>query len=218
VSEACIFDMDGVLIDSGVWHRAAWQALLAEMGLDPARPDFWRLTIGRPGEEAVPLLLGKTLPDREARRLARRKRDLYVELARGGLRAVEGAPAFIEHLARRGIPRAVGTSASRMDVERMLGAVGLRRHFEVVVTSEDVRLGKPDPEVYVLAARRLGAAPGACVVFEDSVVGIQAARRAGMRAIGVTTAYGEEELRAAGAEVVIGDFEGLEWDSIARRL
>jgi len=208
--------MDGVLIDSGVWHRAAWQALLAEMGLDPARPDFWRLTIGRPGEEAVPLLLGKTLPDREARRLARRKRDLYVELARGGLRAVEGAPAFIEHLARRGIPRAVGTSASRMDVERMLGAVGLRRHFEVVVTSEDVRLGKPDPEVYVLAARRLGAAPGACVVFEDSVVGIQAARRAGMRAIGVTTAYGEEELRAAGAEVVIGDFEGLEWDSIAR--
>lgn len=208
--------MDGVLIDSGVWHRAAWQALLAEMGLDPARPDFWRLTIGRPGEEAVPLLLGKTLPDREARRLARRKRDLYVELARGGLRAVKGAPAFIEHLARRGIPRAVGTSASRMDVERMLGGVGLRRHFEVVVTSEDVRLGKPDPEVYVLAARRLGAAPGACVVFEDSVVGIQAARRAGMRAIGVTTAYGEEELRAAGAEAVIADFEGLEWDSIAR--
>ena len=216
MSEACIFDMDGVLIDSGVWHRAAWQALLAEVGLDPARPDFWRLTIGRPGEEAVPLLLGKTLPDREARRLARRKRDLYVELARGGLRAVEGAPAFIEHLARRGIPRAVGTSASRMDVERMLGGVGLRRHFEVVVTSEDVRLGKPDPEVYVLAARRLGAPPGACVVFEDSVVGIQAARRAGMRAIGVTTAYGEEELRAAGAELVIGDFDGLEWDSIAR--
>ena len=208
--------MDGVLIDSGVWHRAAWQALLAEMGLDPARPDFWRLTIGRPGEEAVPLLLGKTLPDREARRLARRKRDLYVKLARQGLRTVGGAPAFIERLARRGIPRAVGTSASRMDVERMLGAVGLRRHFEVVVTSEDVRLGKPDPEVYVLAARRLGAAPGACVVFEDSVVGIQAARRAGMRAIGVTTAYGEEELRAAGAEVVIGNFEGLEWDSIAR--
>ena len=218
MSEACIFDMDGVLIDSGVWHRAAWQALLAEVGLDPARPDFWRLTIGRPGEEAVPLLLGKTLPDREARRLARRKRDLYVELARGGLRAVEGAPAFIEHLARRGIPRAVGTSASRMDVERMLGGVGLRRHFEVVVTAEDVRLGKPDPEVYVLAARRLGSAPRDCVVFEDSVVGIQAARRAGMRAIGVTTAYGEEELRAAGAEAVIADFEGLEWDSIARRL
>ena len=216
MTEACIFDMDGVLIDSGVWHRAAWQALLAEEGLEPARPDFWRLTIGRPSEEAAPLLLGTALPDGEVRRLARRKRDLYVELARGGLRAVEGAPAFIEHLARRGIPRAVGTSASRMDVERMLGGVGLRRHFEVVVTSEDVRLGKPDPEVYVLAARRLGAAPGACVVFEDSVVGIQAARRAGMRAIGVTTAYGEEELRAAGAEVVIGDFEGLEWDSIAR--
>ncbi len=217
VTDAAIFDMDGVLVDSGVWHRAAWQALLAELGVPPARPDFWRLTIGRPAEEAVPLLLGKTLSGSEAWRLARRKRDLYVGLARQGLRAIPGAPAFVEYLGRQGVPRAVGTSASRQDVERMLGAVGLRRHFDVVVTSEDVRRGKPDPEVYALAARRLGAMPEACLVFEDSVVGIEAARRAGMRAIGVTTAYGEEELRAAGALAVIADFEGLEWEAITRR-
>ncbi len=216
MTEACIFDMDGVLIDSGVWHRAAWQALLDELGVQPCQPDFWRLTIGRPGEEAIPLLLGRRVSEHEAWELARRKRDLYVDLARQGLRAVAGAPAFVEDLVRRRIPRAVGTSAARHDVDRLLGDVGLRRHFRVVVTADDVSLGKPDPEVYVLAARRLGAPPETCVVFEDSVVGVEAARRAGMRAIGVTTAYSEAELRAAGAERAIADFAGLEWSWLAR--
>src|SRR4030095_15570364 len=81
---AVIFDMDGVLIDSGAHHRAAWGALLAEIGEDP-HPEHWRLTIGRPSEEAVPLLLGRRLSDYEVQRLARRKRDLYVHFARMGI-------------------------------------------------------------------------------------------------------------------------------------
>jgi HAD superfamily hydrolase (TIGR01509 family) len=217
VDGAAIFDLDGVLVDSGVWHRAAWQALLAELGVEASRPDWWRLTIGRPSEEALPLLLGRTLTSVEAARLARRKRDLYAGLSGQGLRAVPGAPAFVQRLERRGVARAVGTSASRRDALRMLEAVGLGSRFTVVITAEDVERGKPDPEVYTLAARRLDVASGSCVVFEDSVVGIEAARRAGMRAVGVTTAYGEEELRAAGAGTVIADFEGLRWEAIARR-
>ena len=212
----CIFDMDGVLIDSGAWHRAAWEALLREIGVRPSEPDFWRLTIGRPSEEAMPLVLGRRLSDHESWRLARRKRDLYLELAQQGTPAVAGVRGFVDGLAKAGVPRAVGTSASRRDVDRLLGDVGLRHHFDVVVTSEDVTLGKPDPEVYVLAARRLRVAPGACVVFEDSVVGIHAALRAGMRAIGVTTAYTEAELKAAGAEGAIASFEEAEWSRIAR--
>jgi HAD superfamily hydrolase (TIGR01509 family) len=214
-AQTCIFDMDGVLVDSGVWHRAAWAALLDELGTEPSRPDYWRLTIGRPSEEAIPLLLGRTVPDGEAYRLARRKRDLYMRLSRQGLRAVPGALTFVAELARRGVPRAVGTSASSWDVDNILAAVGLLRHFAVVVTADDVSFGKPDPEVYVLAARRLHADPVGCVVFEDSVVGIHAALAAGMRVIGVSTAYDEAELLAAGAERVVNDFEGLAWDSIA---
>src|SRR5439155_8988964 len=80
---------------------------------------------------------------------------------------------------------------------------------------EDVRLGKPDPEVYLLAARGIGVPPRECLVFEDSVVGIQAARRAGMRVIGVATAHTADELRGAGAASVIDDFEGLEWPASA---
>jgi HAD superfamily hydrolase (TIGR01509 family) len=216
MNEAAIFDMDGVLIDSGAHHRRAWGALLDELGARPAHPEFWRLTIGRPSEEAIPILLGRDVGAEEARRLARRKRDLYVALARRGLAAVPGVAAFVTALHRLGVPRAVGTSASRFDCERLLDGLGLRRHFDIIITADDVRLGKPDPEVYVQAARRMRTAPAACVVFEDSVVGIQAARNAGMRAIGVTTAHTEEELRDAGAETAIADFEGLEWKTLAR--
>ena len=214
-SSAVIFDMDGVLIDSGVHHRAAWQALLTELGEEPAHPEYWRLTIGRPSEEAVPLLLGRRVPEHEARRLARRKRDLYVDFSRGGVVSVPGVRDFVAALSRLGVPRAVGTSASRFDLDRLLVGVGLRRYFDVIVTADDVTLGKPDPEVYELAAARLRVPPDACIVFEDSLVGVEAARRAGMRAVGVTTAHSETELREAGAERAIADFEGLEWMSLA---
>ena len=217
MTEAAIFDMDGVLIDSGAHHRAAWRALLAELGEEPAHPEYWRLTIGRPSEEALPLLLGRRVPAHEAWRLARRKRDLYVDFSRRGMISVPGVQEFVAALSRLGIPRAVGTSASRFDVDRMLAGVGLRRHFDVIVTADDVTLGKPDPEVYELAAARLGIPAEACIVFEDSLVGVVAARRAGMRAVGVTTAHSEAELLQAGAERVIADFEGIEWQSLASR-
>ena len=215
MTEAVIFDMDGVLIDSGAHHRAAWRALLTELGEEPAHPEYWRLTIGRPSEEALPLLLGRRVTEHESWRLARRKRDLYVAFARGGMVSVPGVREFVAVLSRLGIPRAVGTSASRFDVDRMLAGVGLGRHFDVIVTADDVRQGKPDPEVYELAAARLGIPAEACVVFEDSLVGVVAARRAGMRAVGVTTAHSEAELRQAGAERVIADFEDVEWQSLA---
>jgi beta-phosphoglucomutase len=217
MTEAVIFDMDGVLIDSGVHHRAAWRALLAELGEEPAHPEYWRLTIGRPSEEALPLLLGRRVPEHESWRLARRKRDLYVSFARGGMVSVTGVKEFVAALSRLGVPRAVGTSASRFDVDQMLSGVGLRRHFDVIVTADDVTQGKPDPEVYELAAARMGMPAEACLVFEDSLVGVVAARRAGMRVIGVTTAHSEAELRQAGAERAIADFEGIEWPSLASR-
>jgi beta-phosphoglucomutase len=210
VTRAVVFDMDGVLIDSGAHHRDAWRLLLADLGLTPA-PDFWRLTIGRPAEEAVALLLGRPVDAGEAVRLARRKREHYTRLAARGMQPIPGVAAFVAALARQGVPRAVATSASRRDVDALLAEIGVRRHFEVIVTADDVRLGKPDPEVYVRAAAGLGLPPGGCLVFEDSVVGIHAARGAGMRVIGVTTAHSDHELQAAGAERAIPDFEAMTW-------
>ena len=203
--------MDGVLVDSGAHHRQAWRALLDELGVPPAQPEFWRLTLGRPSVEAVPLLLGRATPYPEAHRLAARKHDHYRRLSREGPPLVRGVGAFVDELVARSVPRAVATSASRWDADRLLRRAGLRDRFEVIVTAEDVRRGKPDPEAYLLAARGLGIPPAHCLVFEDAVVGVQAARSAGMRIIGVSTAHTETELRAAGAERTIEHFEGVTW-------
>jgi beta-phosphoglucomutase len=210
VAAAVIFDMDGVLLDSGAHHRNAWRLLLEELGVTPA-PDFWRCTLGRPAEEAVALLLERAVAPDEAATLARRKRDHYSRLAARGMQPIAGAPVFVAALARRGVPRAVATSASRHDAETLLCEVGIRDHFEVVVTAEDVRWGKPNPEVFLRAAAGLGWPPKGCLVFEDAVVGVHAACNAGMRVIGLTTAHTARELLAAGAERAIPDFEGFAW-------
>jgi beta-phosphoglucomutase len=208
-ARAVVFDLDGVLVDSGAHHREAWGAMCRDCGVTPP-PEFWRLTIGRPAEEAVALLVDG-IDRAEARRLAELKREHYARLARRGLVAVEGVAAFVEALARAGVPRAVATSASRRDTEHVLEALGLRRHFDVAVTANDVRHGKPHPEVYLKAAGGLGIDAGACVVFEDAIVGVHAARAAGMRVIGVTTAPTADELVGAGAERAVPHFEGVRW-------
>jgi HAD superfamily hydrolase (TIGR01509 family) len=205
-----IFDMDGVLIDSGAHHRDAWRLLLGDIGVEPP-PEYWRLTIGRPAEEAVPLLLGRSVEREEAVALAARKRELYTQLIGRGMLPIRGAPAFVAALAAQTVPRAVATSASRRDVDTLLGAIGLLRYFETVVTAEDVQWGKPNPEVYLKAAAGLGLAPRTCLVFEDSLVGVHAARNAGMRVIGLTTAHTGRELVAAGAERAIENFQDFLW-------
>src|SRR5262245_12732220 len=98
-TRAVIFDMDGVLVDSGAHHREAWKALLDELGVVPAEPDYWRLTIGRPSVEAVPLLLGRAMSWAEAQRLAARKQEHYRRLAAGGPALVRGVAAFVTDLA-----------------------------------------------------------------------------------------------------------------------
>ena len=208
-ARAVVFDMDGVLVDSGAHHRDAWRALFRDVGLTPPA-EFWRITIGRPADEAIALLLDG-IDAAEARRLAEVKRQHYSRLARRGTVAVAGVSAFVAALAAEQVPRAVATSATRRDLERVLVALGLRRHFDVAVTADDVRWGKPHPEVYLKAAAALGVDPSACVVFEDAVVGVHAARAAGMRVIGITSAHTGDELVSAGAEHAVPDFEAMPW-------
>jgi len=216
-AQAAIFDMDGVVVDSGPYHRAAWRALLRELGVEAPDGEFWRLTIGRPVEEALPLLLGRELSAHEIARYSKRKTDLYHRLAEGRFQPIPGVVGFVRALAKANVPRALATSASSHSVDAVLTDLGLSPHFPVVVTADDVDRGKPDPEVYLAAAFRLRMAPPACVVFEDSLVGVEAARRAGMRAIGLTTAHTEAELRKAGALRVLKNFDGVTWEMVVGR-
>jgi beta-phosphoglucomutase len=210
-----VFDMDGVLVNNSRFHREAWRRLAREEGFALTDPEFWRQAIGRPVEEAVPRILGRPVPPEEADRLARRKTALYHELADGHAEPVPGVVEFIRALAVAGVPRALATSAVADSAARIIEGLGLAGAFTVQVTAGHVRRGKPDPEVYLTAAARLGVLPATCVVFEDAVVGVEAARRAGMAVVGLTTAHAAAELREAGAAWTVPDFTGLVWAALA---
>ncbi|HEY7602067.1 MAG TPA: HAD family phosphatase [Methylomirabilota bacterium] len=215
VRRAAVFDMDGVLVDNKTFHREAWRRLAREESFALTDPEFWRHAIGRPVEEAVPRILGRPVPPDEAARLARRKTALYHELADGHAAPVPGVVEFIRALSAAGVPRALATSAVADSAARILEGLGLAAAFPVRVTAGQVRCGKPDPEVYLTAAAALGVPPAACVVFEDAVVGVEAARRAGMAVVGLTTAHADAELRAAGAAWTAPDFTRLAWTALA---
>jgi HAD superfamily hydrolase (TIGR01509 family) len=172
-------------------------------------------TLGRPVRESLPTLLGRAIDMDEHERLVRRKAAIYEEVSGGTVREVRGAVAFVRALVERAIRCGLATSAMPERVAPILEALRLTERFLAQVTGRDVRRGKPDPEVYLTASDRLRVAPGACVVFEDAPVGVEAARRAGMRVIGVATTCHAGTLRAAGAHGVVSDFAGLAWEDVA---
>jgi HAD superfamily hydrolase (TIGR01509 family) len=207
-----VFDLDGVIVDNSRFHRQAWRELSREEGFELPAGEWWRLTIGRPVEDAVPQILRRALSPAEVTRLAQRKIALYHELADGHAAAVPGVVEFVRSLP---VPAALATSAIPESARAILGAVDLRDAFAACVTARDVTRGKPDPEVYLAAAAKLGVPGEACVAFEDAVVGIESARRAGMAVIGLTTAHPADELLAAGAARAIADFTSLTWKDLA---
>jgi beta-phosphoglucomutase family hydrolase len=194
---AAIFDWDGVILDSSRQHEASWQLLARENGL-PLPPDFFRRSFGMKNERIIPELLGWTRDPERVRQLGDRKEALYRELIRReGVQPLPGVRAWLETLRGAGIPCAVGSSTPRRNIDCVMDALGLRGFFRVIVAGEDVTRGKPHPEVFLRAAERLGVPPSRCVVFEDAHVGLEAARAAGMKVVGVATTHPPESLRAA---------------------
>lgn len=177
-----IWDLDGVVVDSAEFHRAAWQRLAAELGRAFTDDDF-RRTFGMRNPEIIASVLRVEGPPERVAELGERKEALYRELARGRLRMLPGVERLLRELAERGVPQALATSTPRANVELILAELGLRDRFQALVTAEDVRKGKPDPEGFLLAAERLGVPAGWCVVLEDALVGAQAAAAAGMRCV-----------------------------------
>lgn len=192
-----LFDWDGVIIDSSKAHEESWERLAREVGrILP--PDHFVKGFGRKNEYIIPELLDWSHEEPEIHRLSLRKEALYREVVqeRGQL-ALPGARAWLERLAEAGIPCAVGSSTHRANIELILGLIGLREFFQGIVTAEDVKEGKPHPDVFLAAARKIAMPPERCVVFEDAHVGIAAARAGGMRVIAVATTHPVEELTAA---------------------
>lgn len=185
-----IFDMDGVLIDSAEPHFQSWVLLAGELGTTITREQY-TVTFGRRNEDVIPALFGPT-PAERLPALAARKEEHYRRLVRRDPPIMPGAVELLHALHQSGARLAVGSSGPRVNVELMLEAMRTQELFRAVICGEDVARGKPDPQVFQLAAQRMELAPGRCVVIEDAPAGVQAARAAGTRAQALLTTHSRE--------------------------
>ncbi|MEQ1841165.1 MAG: HAD family phosphatase [Verrucomicrobiales bacterium] len=200
-----IFDWDGVIIDSHDQHRLAFYQLAEELE-KPFSDELFAKCFGMRNQSILGPLLGWVDPADTVRisALADRKEHLYREvLKQTGIEPLPGVVTLLEELAANGIPCSVGSSTPHENIRTVMEITGIGPLFAAVTAAEDVRHGKPDPEVFLIAASRIGREPGDCVVFEDAHVGIEAARRGGMKVIGVATTHPAESL-AGSTDLVVG--------------
>jgi beta-phosphoglucomutase len=190
-----VFDMDGVLVDSAADHLRSWQALGRELGREVTAEQFAR-TFGQRSSEIIAQLFGIT-DAAGALRLDERKEALYRDLIRGRVPIMPGALRLIQSLHGAGFYLAVGSSGPPENINLVCTEMGLNRFLSTIVTGRDVRRGKPDPQVFELAAKRLRLDPSRCLVVEDAPSGIEAAHRAGMKCIALAGSHRPDALRAA---------------------
>ncbi len=193
---AVLFDLDGVLVDSRAQHLEAWHQFAKQRGIDVPAGYFGR-TFGMRNDAILGGLIEGASPD-ELRRRADDKERLFREIIDAtGLKPLPGARELLDFLQKEDIPRAVVTSTPRANLDMILAALKVAGCFQALISEEDVSKGKPDPEGFLLGAKRLAIAPHSCVVIEDAPAGVQAAKAGGMRAIAVTTTHPAPDLAAA---------------------
>ena len=192
-----IFDWDGVIIDSEPHHQQSWELLAAE--LDRPLPDgYFKKSFGMKSERIIPEILRWSDDPAEIRAITDRKAALYREImSKEGVAPLPGAEAFLHRLKNDSIPCAVASSTPRLNIACVLDRIDLGGFFRDIVAAEDVTHGKPHPEIFLLAAQRLGLPANRCVVFEDSQVGIEAGLAADMKVIGVATTHMADSLQRA---------------------
>ncbi len=184
---AFLWDMDGVIVDSGAPHFESWRQAFAVHGVIYTLAQFESF-FGTRDDYIIRQVMG-SLPDDTVRQIADDKERRYRDLIRNNARIFPGVIPLLKAMKQGGFKIALGTSAPMENVEAVAQQIGLHEYFDAVVTGEEVTEGKPSPEIYLLAAAKLGANPERCVVFEDSPHGVVAARRAGMKCVAVTNSH-----------------------------
>jgi beta-phosphoglucomutase len=203
-----IWDMDGTLVDTAELHFAAWLAVCKENDRPFTRADF-AATFGRRNPEIIQYLFGDRFGPADVARLGDRKEVLYRAAAQKGVALLPGVRQLLEGLHRAGAKQAIGSSAPRANLDLILQLTGITLYLDAVVAMEDTERGKPDPQVFLVAAEKLGVPPSRCVVVEDAVAGVQAAKAGGMKCIAVRFVghHPAATLQDAGADVVVKSLE-----------
>ncbi len=215
-SYGAIWDMDGTLVDTAELHFAAWSAIAKELNLPFSRADF-AATFGKRNPEILRQLYNDRFSEKEIAALGERKEEYYRAAARRqGVVPLPGVKALVQGLRQAGFKQAIGSSAPRANLDLILQLTKLAPFFDALVSMEDTQRGKPDPQVFLVAAQRLKISPSHCVVIEDAVAGVQAAKAGGMKCIAVDFVghHGQAALRSAGADLVVKNLEEVTVDSV----
>jgi len=208
MARAVLWDMDGTLIDSEEFHWISWRDTMAKEDIAITHEQFLS-SFGQRNDSIIPQWLGAAATPERVERIANAKEELYRDLVRqNGISPLPGVAIWVHRLHEQGWLQAVASAAPRANTEVVLEALAATHVFQAIVSAEDVHKGKPDPEVYLTAASRVGVLPERCIVVEDAVAGIEGARRAGMRSIGVT--HDGEHLAA---DVVVTALDLLDADA-----
>jgi HAD superfamily hydrolase (TIGR01509 family) len=193
---AALWDMDGVLVESAQFHYVAWKRAWGEMGIDITEADF-RKNFGQRNDTIIRDMLGDDVSQDVIDRLGPIKEQYYRDAIKGQVEPLPGALELLKALREDGFHCAMSSAAPRANVELILSELHCASLFEALVTFEDVTRGKPDPQVYLIAAERVGVAPARSVVLEDAVAGVEGAKRAGMACLAVTSNHSRQALAKA---------------------
>jgi beta-phosphoglucomutase len=200
--------MDGTLIDSEEFHWISWRDTLAQEGITITREQFLS-SFGQRNDSIIPRWLGAAATPERIEKIGKAKEELYRHLVRRkGISPLPGVAYWLQRLGEQGWRQAVASAAPRANIDVILAALSATHVFQAIVSAEDVHRGKPDPEVYLTAASRVGVQPEKCIVVEDAVAGIEGAQRAGMRSIGVS-----RNGHPLSADVVVRSLDLLESDA-----
>ena len=210
-----IFDLDGVLVDTGWAHKQSWYDLAEKEGFHIS-DEFFYSTFGMQNCQIIPMLLGRELSCDEVDRLSDWKEQRYRELIADKLTPSQGAESLLDQLKNSGFLLAVGSSAPQVNLDFVLERVHLQDRFDACVTKEQVAEGKPAPETFLKAAQELSLPPCRCVVVEDAVQGVEAGKAAGMPVVAVTTTRDRADL--ARADVIVDGLAELKAEDFVRLL
>ena len=210
---AVLWDMDGTLVDSARFHLQAWQGTLADLGVNVTHERFME-TFGRRNDAVIRDLVDPDATPEEIARIANLKETAYRALVvEHRVRPLPGVVAWLERLRAEGWRHAVASSAPHENIRTLLGVMEIGHLFDAAAGDEDVTVGKPDPQVFLIAAEKVGAAPARCIVVEDAPAGVEGGRRAGMRTVGVLSGHG-----ALDADIVVASLADLPEDVFERLL
>jgi len=209
-----VFDMDGVLVHSNPTHKKAIQIFCDKYDQKVSETFMENRLYGRTNKEWIPELFGEIDPKR-LKELADEKEQLFRDLFTPEDNVVAGIYEFLKQLEEQNIPMAVATSAPVENADYILSRLSIEDYFEIVLDSSHVNAGKPDPEVYLKASDALGKEASHCIVFEDSVSGVQAGLKAGSKVVGVKTTHTADELKDC--HLLIDDFQRVKVENLLKQ-